>query len=205
MNAGGDRPEVVDIAFGLAAARLPADQAWVLRRAILAHLPWFADEPLAAIHPLKVAATAGDDLLLARRTRLLLRVPVAMRDVCLGLSGAVFALEAGPITIGTGAVRPLVAAATLAAQRVASSLVDGVAFEAAMADQLASLGVIGQPLAGRSRTDLAGDRPIGGFALTVHGLSANDSVKLQALGLGTERTLGWGIFVPAKTITVAPG
>jgi hypothetical protein len=29
-------------------------------------------------------------------------------------------------------------------------------------------------------------------------------LRLQSVGLGGERRLGWGIFVPAKAITLAP-
>ena len=42
-----------------------------------------------------------------------------------------------------------------------------------------------------------------GFALSVHELDADDSIRLQAQGVGGDRRLGWGIFVPAKAITTA--
>jgi hypothetical protein len=43
-----------------------------------------------------------------------------------------------------------------------------------------------------------------GFGLTLHDLSPADSLRLQAQGLGSARALGWGLFVPAKTISCPP-
>jgi hypothetical protein len=97
-----------------------------------------------------------------------------------------------------------VPSATVAAQRVASVAADAAAFESEVGAALAALAIACGLISGRPRQGSAGARAIAGFALSLHGLSAADSVRIQAIGLGDDRRLGWGLFVPAKTIVAAP-
>ncbi len=46
----------------------------------------------------------------------------------------------------------------------------------------------------------AGAREIAGFSVVLHGVKPADSLRLQFEGMGGERGLGWGIFVPHKSI-----
>jgi hypothetical protein len=55
-------------------------------------------------------------------------------------------------------------------------------------------------ISGRRRHGRAGSREVSGYALALIGLSAADSLRVQGLGIGGERGLGWGVFVPAKAI-----
>jgi CRISPR-associated protein Cas6 len=45
----------------------------------------------------------------------------------------------------------------------------------------------------------AQDAEIVGFSLMLHALAPEDSLRMQAAGLGTARHLGCGIFVPHKS------
>ncbi|PIV74684.1 MAG: hypothetical protein COW56_04530, partial [Rhodocyclales bacterium CG17_big_fil_post_rev_8_21_14_2_50_68_7] len=45
-----------------------------------------------------------------------------------------------------------------------------------------------------------GPERFAGFGLMLHGLSPEDSLRMQSSGLGTNRTLGCGIFIPHKSI-----
>ena len=74
-----------------------------------------------------------------------------------------------------------------------------------MARWLRALGVDCGFISGRRRTSIAGGREIAGFALALHGLGPADSLRVQSAGIGGERRLGWGIFVPAKAIVAAGG
>jgi hypothetical protein len=56
-------------------------------------------------------------------------------------------------------------------------------------------------ISGRQRLASAGERTVAGFALSLAGLSPRDSLWIQRVGIGGERRLGWGVFVPAKEIT----
>ena len=65
------------------------------------------------------------------------------------------------------------------------------------------MGVACRFISGRRRHGQAGGREIAGFALSLHGLGAADSLLIQREGIGGDRRMGWGLFVPAKTIVAA--
>lgn len=196
-------PSAVDIVFDLAGDTLPADHAWPLLQAIGAHLPWLPDDPHAGVHPLRTLPTAHGDALLPRRTKLVLRVATQRADDVLRLARTRLAVGERTLAIGAGKARALVAATTVAAQRVASAAGDAAGFEAEAAQWIAGLGIEARVIAGRPRRGGADGRAITGFAATLHGLRTEDSLRIQYEGLGRERTLGWGLFVPAKAIAVA--
>ena len=74
-------------------------------------------------------------------------------------------------------------------------------FECEVRRTLDRLDVDCEAIAGRRRYELADGRAIAGFAVALAGLSPRDSLCVQRLGIGAERRLGWGVFVPAKAIT----
>jgi hypothetical protein len=86
---------------------------------------------------------------------------------------------------------------------VACAAPDERGFQDEVAAALAALGVAAPFISGGARRGEAEGRAIEGFALSVHELNAEDSLRLQRSGIGSDRRLGWGIFVPAKTITTA--
>jgi len=65
---------------------------------------------------------------------------------------------------------------------------------------LKDLGVRCEFISGRARSTNVGDRQITGYGLALHGLAPADSLLVQGEGMGTERRLGCGIFVPHKAI-----
>ena len=197
--------QVVDVVFDVEGESLPADYAWPLAQAIERRLPWLAGEPHAGVHPLKAPPPAGGIVLLAQRVKLTLRVPEARWEDCVALAGAELDVAGSRLRIGGGRPRALVPSATVAAQRVAGAATDPAAFEAEVAEALAALAIACDLISGRPRQGRAGARAIAGFALTLHGLGAADSVRVQAVGIGEHRRLGWGLFVPAKTIVAAAG
>lgn len=192
--------EVVDVVFDVVGAELPADYAWPLLQAIEHRLPWFALEALTGVHPLRTSPTGYDVALLAQRAKLTLRAPAARLADALALQDAELDVGGAPLRVGAGRARPLRPAATVAAYRVASAATDASAFEEEVARTLAELEVDCRLISGRRRQASAGDREIAGYALTLHGLGAVASLRVQGAGIGGERRLGWGLFVPAKAI-----
>lgn len=193
----------IDIRFGLTGDRLPTDYAWPLFEALAARLPWLATEPGAGVHPLRTLPAGEGEVLLAQRTKLVLRVPQSRSDDALSLARTQLTVGGHALSVGMGAPRALVPSATIAAQRVASPAPDVTAFEGEVADALAARGVAARVIAGRARRSQSGSRLTVGYAVTLHGLRAEDSLRVQREGVGGERALGWGVFVPAKTITIA--
>jgi CRISPR-associated protein Cas6 len=191
---------MTDIAFELAGSSVPRGAVWLLAQAIERRLPWFADDPRTGMHPLRALPTSYGSLLLARRAKLVLRIPVERLDDARHLEGA--AIDAGGTTLRLGASQPraLRASGTLAAQRVASVADSVGAFEAEAMEQLRGLDVSCALIAGLRREEQVGGTAITGYALTLHGLSPAASLRVQAAGLGGQRRLGWGVFVPAKAI-----
>ena len=196
-------PPAVDILFDLAGTSLPAEHAWLLLQAIAVHLPWLAEDPHAGVHPLRTLPTAHGEALLPLRTKLALRVAQERAADALRLAHTQLAIGDRTLAVGAGKARALAPAATVAAQRVATTAGDLGAFEAEMAQRLAALAIEAHVIAGRPRQGRAGERRIHGYAVTVHGLRAEDSLRIQYAGLGAGRNVGWGLFVPAKTIATA--
>lgn len=198
-----DPAEIVDLAFEVRGTRLPADYRYALWTALRGALPWLADEPRAGIHGIRSVPTEGGDALLARRAKLTLRLPAARVAAARALEGCRIELGAHPLEIGAGQVRALLPADTLYADFVAT----GVAEEPACGDEvtaaLTRLGAPGRLVFGRRRSLMAGDSELAGFALAVHGLAADASLRLQREGLGEARRLGCGIFIRHKSIAAS--
>jgi CRISPR-associated protein Cas6 len=195
-------PEMVDVVFDLAARALPAGFEWPLYLAISALAPWIADSPHAGVHPLRGTRLADGGLLVARRAKLVVRMP---RDrVCAAsvLEGATLDLGAATVRVGQGTFRKLRSASTLYSPRVAMGAEEEDAFCRRVGAALESLDVRRPFLCGR-RVEVAFDgRTHMAFSLAVHGLDEAQSLLLQRAGLGAGRPVGCGLFVPHKTITV---
>ena len=194
-------PDMVDVAFELTAPALPRDFEWPLYRALVRVAPWLESAHYAGVHPLRAMPAGEDGYLVARRTKLVLRLP---RDrICAAsiFEGAV--LDLAPCArakLGTGTVRSLEPAATVYSARVVTGDQDEARFAAHLVRELEALG-IRRPLVCGKRTRIALE---GGtataFSVAVHGLGEPASLLLQRAGLGRGRAVGCGLFVPHKTI-----
>lgn len=198
--AAGDSPAVVDLAFALAGEPLPADHADALGRAVGRVLPWIAEEPVAGIHPLRGAVTADGELLLARRTRLVLRLPEARVDDARRLVGTILDVGGRRLVPGPCRVHPLAPATTLYARLVVSEAADEAGFEADLAAGLDRLGVRCRYICGRRRRVATTERVLDGHSVVLHDIPRAQGPRLQAAGLGPARRLGCGILVPHRTI-----
>ncbi|MGE5089328.1 MAG: type I-MYXAN CRISPR-associated protein Cas6/Cmx6 [Candidatus Levyibacteriota bacterium] len=190
---------VVDVVFALAGTSLPAEHTYDLWRAVVRWLPWFDSEPQAGIHPLRVAPGIGNSVLLARRAKLVLRVPQRRLAETLTLSGRSLAVGEG-VEVGAAVERPLRPWATLHAQRVALGVADEIAFVGEIGRRLAAQGVSCEYMTGRARRQRVGERDIEGYSVVLHGVHPGDSLRIQCEGIGADRALGWGIFIPHKSI-----
>jgi CRISPR-associated protein Cas6 len=191
---------VIDVVFGVAGRTLPVEHAYALWRAVGHWLPWLEAETGAGIHRLRTAPTGYGVVLLANRAKLTLRVPERRHGDALALSGTMLDVGGSRLAVGTGVARPLRAWATLHAQHVAASRGGEGAFDDEVAEWLRGHGVAAQFISGRRRTVMAGVREIVGYSVVLHGLTPEASLRMQAEGMGSDRALGCGIFVPHKSI-----
>jgi CRISPR-associated protein Cas6 len=71
-----------------------------------------------------------------------------------------------------------------------------------MAETAAALRALETPcklVCGKRQSFAAGRREIVGFSLMLHDLKPEHSLRVQQLGLGDDRMLGCGIFVPHRS------
>jgi CRISPR-associated protein Cas6 len=198
----GDDAPMVDVVFDAAGKTLPAEHAFGLWRATVRWLPWLEGEARAGIHRLRTAPTGYGVVLLARRAKLALRVPERRLGDTLALSGKTLDVDGSVLAIGAGVARPLQPWTTLHAQQVAAGAGGEAAFQDEVAAWLQSRDVACQFITGRRQTLTAGAREISGFSVVLHGLTPAGSLRMQAEGMGSDRALGCGIFVPYKSIAV---
>lgn len=205
--------DVVDISFALECRQLPVDHAYALSAALTGVLPWMSEEPLLAVHSIHVAGSQngwerpahGTDsyLHLSRRTRLNIRTPGHRIDDLLGaLPDARLEVGGCPMRIGEGKVRPLSRETTLLARYVVTEPdQDEETFLSDAVRALAEMGV-------RARKALCGkstslETPAGSLdarSLLLADLRIEESFTLQRLGLGPNRLMGCGVFIPHKGV-----
>ena len=209
--AAGDA-EAVDVAFRLSGTWLPIDHACALRSAIVKVLPWLEDEPAAGIHSIHGAAsgngwerpggTPGDMLMLSRRTRLVLRVPIGRAGETAALCGRRLDICGCELVTGTRQVRALHPAGTVFARYVVDEEgADEERFVERVASELESRSVaVRKLLCGRSHRIESARTAYLARSLLIAELGPEESLAMQCRGLGPGRLLGCGLFVPHKGI-----
>lgn len=195
MNAA----DAVDFTFAVSGDRIGRDYAGGLYRALATALPWLDDEPLAGVHPLRGLTPCGEGLMVGGRTRLLLRAPARRAADCESLQGAHIEVPA-PLAIGRISVRELLGYPVLHAKLVVTGAQDEADFVADVERGVAELGLDCGLIVGRRGELWAGAERLVGYSLMLHGLSPEESLHVQARGLGLHRKLGCGLFVPHKSI-----
>jgi len=194
----GEAPveDVVDIVLDLESEPLAAGFEAPLYEAVVRKLPWLEGLPGAGIHPLRCTAGAGGEWLVARRAKLMIRIP--REKVCAAsvLEGASLTVGSSRLRVGQGTFRRLAAAATLFSPRVVTGDEEEAGFLANARAELDRLGVRGRLICGR-RSTVQGRAA---WSLAVHDLASVDSLALQRRGVGELRHLGCGILLPHKTI-----
>lgn len=203
--------DIVDAVFAISCRCLPVDHAYALSQAIATALPWFADEPGAGLHPVHGAASGAgwmrpeeaDALLqLSHRATLALRLPRRRADDAAALLGRTFEIAGWPLRVDRMMLRPLSRITTLFSRGV---LFDGAndeaAFLAAATRELDALAIKPErTLCGRITPLATPARTYQTRSLMFAGLTSKQSLALQRHGLGAERKLGCGLFIPHKDI-----
>ena len=202
---------VVDAVFTMSCSNLPVDHAYALSQAIQRALPWFADEEGAGLHIIHVAESGNgwrrpDDptalLHLSRRTKLALRLPKERIADASALLNQTLDVAGHALRVHKIALRPLSRITTLFSRYVFITAGDDEAgFLKAAAAQLGTFGIRPRKMLCGLTTPIATPaRMLQTRSLMIAGLSIEESVLLQRQGLGSERKLGCGLFLPHKDI-----
>lgn len=201
---------VVDLFYRIDCKQIPTMHAWELSQALLEVLPWLADEPEAAIQQIHGATTGNgwerppdDEIMhLSKRTRMHLRVPRRRVDDATSLTGKVLDIAGYTVTVGEAMIKPLSPISTLFARYVVvpkgmneDGFVEWVASEFERRDIK-----LRKVLCGISHIIRTPDRSIETRSLMIADLDKAFSIALQEQGVGSDRHLGCGIFIPHKGI-----
>lgn len=188
----------VDLAFAATGDHLPRDHALELYQALAREAPGLAAEAALAVLGIRAASAGELGLVLGRHSRLLLRLPEALVEAALVLTGRQLEVGEARVRLGKARTRPLAPYATLYAHRVAAEADDEASFVRQAERELGVLGVRGEFIVGKRSTVRGPAGAIAGFSLMLAGLPARESLALQAAGIGAHRRLGFGIFIGHK-------
>jgi CRISPR-associated protein Cas6 len=204
VSAAETVPTVV-VQFPAQGRQLPADHGYALYSAVTRQLPalhgaaWLGLELLSG-----VPWREGVIVLPTRGAQLRLRIPADRYAAVLPLAGKQLDIAGHTLRLGIPTARPLQPAPSLYARCVTiKKFTEPEPFLEAARRQLGALGVsatLELPLDDqgrfRRRVIRIHGRTVVGFSLAAHGLSDDDSLKLQTYGLGGRRSMGCGHFNP---------
>lgn len=202
--------DVFDLMFRVRGVSLDIDHAWALASALRMVLPAEVCQRVG-VHGVRLAESGNGwtrpqqqdaEIPLSRRSRMVIRIHEADRDEAMRLCGMRLRLGAQQIEVGEGSVRPLHVSATLHARAIAcdpaeseNDFLDRIALE------LKAMNIeVGKMICGKSGQIRAGDISLFTRALMIADLKAEESIRLQRRGIGDERLVGCGLFVPCKSI-----
>lgn len=190
-----------DVQFDLVGAEIPADHGYRLFQELVAQLPWLADTPGVAVHPVHGSPSGrNENLVINRRVKLVLRVPKERIDDVAVLTGKRIDPGAGALVIGDMKARPLTPFGTLYAHFVDMGDADELGFIEAATRQLADMAIPAGMICGKRRKMMTPQGGIEGFSLMLHDVKLDQSLLIQERGLGGHRAYGCGIFIPHKSI-----
>ncbi len=206
----------VELDFSAIGRTLPADHGYPLYSALSASVPEIHEAKWLGVHTLPGFKDGKGAILLLPEPKLRLRLPVDKVPVVYPLAGKQLVIGKHTLRLGIPHIRMLEPGTRLWARLVVLKLAgsegqsaESQSFLEGVKRQVEALGVTGEvsleKASGEAPVDPFArrvlrikDRTITGYGVYVSGLSDEDSLKLQAEGIGGRRRMGCGLFVPAK-------
>ena len=199
MDVHVESGRAVDLLYAIDGTALPSDYRFDLMGEVSRCLPWLEEKTGAGIHPIRAARNDDGQLLLPRRAKLVVRLPRERLAAAAALTGQELDVGGWTLRVGAAVVRSLVPHGTLYAHFVTAGTDDEEVFLADIGARLRELGTPCKLVCGKRHAFAAGARQVAGFSLMLHDLSQAHSLVLQQAGLGEDRLLGCGIFVPHRS------
>lgn len=203
---------IVDLAFPVTAGRVPVDHGYALYSALAERVAELHMAPWLAVHPLSGRRVGETTLILTRQSAVTLRLPASKAGVALRLAEQTIRVGGELFHLGSPTMRALEPFPSLFAWQVAIRLThppkngEGVldvlefrqAFETEARRQLTALKVGGvAKVLGKRQLKVKGQVIIA-FSVEIEDLNRDDSIRLQAHGIGGKRRMGCGVFRPSK-------
>lgn len=194
----------IDVQFPVKGDKIPADHGYLLYSAIsrarenLHETDWLGVEMISGM-----PFGQGLIVLPTRGARLNLRIPADKFGEVIPLAGKQLDLGGHKIRLGVPRAEPLRPARILYARQVTiRGFMEPPEFLKAARRQLEELSIKAdlefpaETISRHRRIITIKDKKIVGFSLVAKNLSDEDSLKLQAYGIGGRRAMGCGIFNP---------
>lgn len=179
---------------------MPVDHGYALFRELARLLPWLAEEKLAGIHPIQGADNGAGELILNHRTKLVVRIPAERANDLLALEGQTISVAGNTLTIGAGKAKALPRHTPLYAHCVTTGSANETDFARDIMRLLDELGIETRFICGRQQIITTDAGRVAGYSLMLHGLPIEHAIRVQQIGIGSNRKLGCGIFIPHKSI-----
>lgn len=196
-------PHMIDLQFDLVGSTIPADSALLLSQAVQKILPWLNESPQAGIQLLKGAETNSGDATvnINRRAKLFLRIPQIRVSDAAALVGHTLDLAGHTLQIGNFKTRAFAPFSNIYAHFVDTGSASEEQF---VQDVMRELDGHFQLrcgfICGKQQTLQGPEGVLHGYSLMLHDLPPHKSLRLQDEGMGHNRLLGCGIFIPHKSI-----
>ena len=194
---------MIDLQFDLAGATIPADSALLLSHAVQTVVPWLADDPQSGIQLLKGAPTNSGDATvnINRRAKLFLRVPQTRISDAATLVGHTLDLEGHKLQVGNFKPRAFTPFSNIYAHFVDTGSASEEQFvQDVMRELDGNFQLRCGFICGKQQTLQGPNGVVRGYSLMLHDLPPHKSLRLQDEGMGHNRLLGCGIFIPHKSI-----
>lgn len=204
----------IDLTFPVIGSTVPVNHGYALYAALSRVVPGIHSANGVGIFPIQGKFNGGR-LHLKSGSNLRIRLPAEQLPMLLPLAEAGIELDGHRLRLGTPRVHGLIPAPTLISDLVLIKIAHtgergGVtpdSFLAAARKQLTALGVAGEPMIPLVSTGVHSGEPQrrivrvkeqthAGYAMVVEGLTADESISLQEVGIGGRRLIGCGLFLP---------
>ena len=201
----------LELTFPIAGQTVPTDHGYSLYSALSREWPWLhtAEATTTAIGPIAGVYTGQGNLAIdPKKSRLRIRIAEEHISKAIVLAGKRLEVNSHVIRLGAPSLRTLTPATVLVARTVTiKHHLEAASFLDAVRKELHELQIVCEaaiplstsgPTPGRLRRRVLRikDKRVVGFSLLLEGLSANDSIRLQEIGLGGRRKMGCGFFLP---------
>ncbi|WP_141593724.1 type I-MYXAN CRISPR-associated protein Cas6/Cmx6 [Myxococcus sp. AB056] len=186
----------IDLLFPVQGGPVPLDHAYLLFSALSRHIPALHERTDMGVFSLRGVSNTRELLYLGRGT-LRLRCPIEAVATLLPLVSAPLEVAGRRLSLGAPSLHALEPVPALSARLVTfKHAMDESSFIVAVTRALEALGVQATLKVGRRRIVRIAGKKVVGFALELHGLSAEHSLRVQEQGLGGRRHMGCGLFLP---------
>lgn len=189
----------VDVAFPLKGRDLPIDHGYPLFGAVSRLVPRLHQERTWGIHPVYGRREEPGRLRLLSTSLLTMRVPTGSIGELLVLSGQTLDVAGARVAVGIPRVFPMRPRPMLRSRLVTIKKFteDGTDFTGAVRRQLNAMEVSDSAAikVGARRVVRVSTHVIVGFPVELCGLTEDESVRVQTVGIGGRRHMGAGLFL----------